>query len=139
MPPRILRDVQIIDSSLLAQNMYQLLFTPQGRFRVLFAGEYESLFKRSRRFRPDLLVVNSNSLERGRELNFPCPAIVIVSKDRVDLKEGLVGMKNVTVIEKPFYPYELISVANRLIGHAKKNVSKRGRPVKTARRGKKNG
>ncbi len=139
MPPRILRDVLVVDRSLLAKNMYQLLFSAQSRFRVLFAEEYETLFKRSRRFRPDLLVVNSNSLEQGAELRFPCPAILIVSKDRVDLREHVFSQKDVVVIEKPFYPYDLISVANRLIAKAKSRVGKvggRGRPPKNLKRKK---
>ena len=127
MPPRILRDVLIVDRSTLAANMYQLLFTPQNRFRVRFADEFETLFKRSRRLRPDLLVVNSNALARDGKLEFPCPAILIASKDRIDLKETLMGAKGVVVIEKPFYPYDLISVANRLIGEPKGRTWRRRR------------
>jgi DNA-binding NtrC family response regulator len=118
MPPRIFRDILVVDRSALARNMYQLLFSAQSRYRVLFAEEYESLFKRSKRLRPDLLIVNSNSLprqDRHAELKFPAPAIVIMSKDRVDLKEQAAGRKDLVLIEKPFYPYDLISVANRLI------------------------
>src|SRR5579885_2082327 len=115
MPPRILRDVLVVDRSALARNMYQLLFSAQSRFRVLFADEYQTLFKRSRRLRPDLLVVNSNALDRDADVQFPCPAIVVISKDRLDLKERLPGRKDVMPIEKPFYPYELITVANRLL------------------------
>ena len=115
MPPRIFRDILVIDRSALAKNMYQLLFSAQSRYRVLFAEEYESLFKRSKRLRPDLMIVNSNTLERNAELKFPAPAILIVSKDRFDLREQTTGRRDVVVIEKPFYPYDLISVANRLI------------------------
>ena len=127
MPPRILRDVLIVDRSSLAANMYQLLFTPQNRFRLRFANEFDSLFKRSRRFRPDLLVVNSNALARDAKLEFPCPTILIASKERIDLKETLTGAKGVVTIEKPFYPYDLISVANRLIGEPKKPLRSRRR------------
>lgn len=95
--------------------MYQLLFSAQSRFRVLGADEYQSLFKRSRRLRPDLLVVNSNAMDRNSDTQFPCPTIAVISKDRLDLKEQLLGRKDVVVIEKPFYPYDLISVANRLL------------------------
>lgn len=125
MPPRILRDVLVVDRSTLACNMYVLLFSAQNRFRVRFAEEFESLFKRSRRLRPDLLVVNSNALPRDQKIDFPSPAILITSKDRLDLKEAVNGMRNVVLIEKPFYPYDLISVANRLIGETK--VAGRGR------------
>ena len=132
MPPRILRDVMVVDRSALARNMYQLLFSAQSRFRVLAGEEYQSLFKRSRRLRPDLLVVNSNAMERHAETQFPCPTIAVVSKDRLDLKEQLLGRKDVVVIEKPFYPYDLISVANRLLV---KTATRKGKKTGRRRRG----
>lgn len=128
MPPRIVRDILIVDRSTLAHNMYQLLFTPQLRFRVRFADEFLSLMKRSPRFRPDLLVVNSNALEESSSLEFPCPTILIVSKNRFDLREAIQGRSDVVLIEKPFYPYDLITVANRLILQPK--PARRGRKRK---------
>ena len=128
MPPRLLRDILIVDQSALARNMYQLLFTPQNRFRTRFTDEYQSLFKRSPRLRPDLLVVNSNALPRYVEMKFPCPTILIVSKDRIDIKEAAVDHEAIVMIEKPFYPYDLVSVANRLIvPFSKRSVPKRRR------------
>lgn len=127
MPRRILRDVLVVDRSPLASNMYPLLFTTQNRFRVRFADEYATLFKRSKRLRPDLLVVNSNALARESELVFPCPAILITSPNRLDLKEQAVGLQGIFVVEKPFYPFDLISVANRLIGEPKVRGRGRGR------------
>lgn len=126
MPPRIFRDVLAIDRSALARNMYQLLFAGQSRYRVLFADEYESLFKRSERFRPDVLIVNSNALGPDAEVKFPCPTLLLISKNRVDLKEKAVGHEDdVVVIEKPFYPYDLLAVANRLIFQAKQRKKRR--------------
>jgi DNA-binding NtrC family response regulator len=133
MPPRIFRDILVVDRSALACNMYQLLFSSQSRYRVLFAEEYESLFKRSKRLRPDLMIVNSNALARNAELKFPAPAILIVSKDRVDLREQAAGRKDLVLIEKPFYPYDLISVANRLILSAVEKAKERNRPRRGAR------
>lgn len=127
------RDILVIDASALARNMYQLLFSPQNRFRVLFADEYESLFKRSKRLRPDLLIVNSNRLTRDAQLEFPAPTILIISKDRFDLKEKSAGLNEVVVIEKPFYPYDLISVANRLIAGNRvklEKIKKRGQRLR---------
>ena len=135
MPPRIFRDILVVDRSALACNMYQLLFSSQSRYRVLFAEEYESLFKRSKRLRPDLMIVNSNALDRNAELKFPAPAILIVSKDRVDLREQAAGRKDLVLIEKPFYPYDLISVANRLILSAVEKAKERNRRAE-ARSGK---
>lgn len=127
MPPRVLRDILVIDSSALAQNMYQLLFSSQNRFRVRFGVEYDTFFKKSRRLRPDLLVINSNSLSKDKEPVFPSPAILIVSRNRLDLKERAAGLKNVVLIEKPFYPFDLISVANRLITQNQQKGQRRGR------------
>ncbi|QQR81888.1 MAG: hypothetical protein IPJ69_07335 [Deltaproteobacteria bacterium] len=130
MPPRILKDVMVIDRSALASQMYALLFTPKLRFRLRFSDEFSTLHKLSPRLRPDLLVINSNSLSKDEALNFPCPTLVISSKDRFDLKEQVIQMaeSSVLLVEKPFYPYDLISLANRLINSPK--TSKRGRKKK---------
>lgn len=119
MPPRILRDVLVVDRSPLACNMYHLLFTAQNRFRVRFADEFRSLFKKSKRLKPDLLVINSNALPQGDPVEFPAPAILIASESRLDLKEAANGIRNLVLVEKPFYPYDLVSVANRLITQGK--------------------
>lgn len=119
MPARILRDVLVIDRSALAQNMYQLLFSAQSRYRVRFGEEFESLFKRSKRLKPDLLIINSNSIPRGNALRFPVPTILIASRDRMDIKEEMTGSKEVVLIEKPFYPFDLLSVASRLVTEGK--------------------
>ncbi len=118
MPARIRIDVLIVDRSTLAHNLYQLLFTGQNRFRISFADEFQSLTKRSHRFRPDILLVNSNAIERDtlNGFRFPCPTILIASKDRLDLQESTAEQKQVTLIDKPFYPYDLLSVVNRLAG-----------------------
>lgn len=115
MPPRVVNDVLVVDRSPLARNMYQLLFSAVRRFRVRYADEYESLFKKSRRLRPDLLIVNSNSLTKPASVDFPVPAILISSKDRLDIKEAVGSHRGVVLIEKPFYPFDLISIAQRLI------------------------
>ena len=131
MPPRILKDLLIVDQSPLAKSMYPLLFTSALRFRIRFGDEYESLAKRSPRLRPDLLIINSNTLSRqasGEVYSFPCPALIILSRDRFDLKETLSGVPGVLLVEKPFYPYDLIALANRLIHQPK--VSRRGRKRK---------
>lgn len=128
MPARIRFDVMVVDRSPLACNMYQILFSGQNRYRLLFAGEYKSLFKRSARLRPDLLLINSNALESGESLKFPCPTVLITSKQRFDLRESLPeDQKNLILLEKPFYPYDLLSYANRLV-HDKRESPLRGRP-----------
>ncbi len=131
MPPRILKDVMVVDASPLAQQMYSLLFTAKLRFRLRFSDEFATLHKLSPRLRPDLLVINSSALPKDASLKFPCPTLVITSKDRFDLKEQITALKNdepILLVEKPFYPYDLISLANRLINTPK--TSKRGRKKK---------
>jgi len=127
MPPRIRFDVVVVDRSPLAQNLYQVLFSGQSRFRLTFAEEFQSLYKKTGRLRPDLLLVNSNALERGTALKFPCPTVLIVSKNRFDLKEATPESAQVEVIEKPFFPYDLLSLANRMV-HDKREAPRRGRP-----------
>lgn len=131
MPPRIVRDILVVDHSTLARNMYLLLFAPHNRFRVRFSDEFMSLFKRSKRLRPDLLIVNSNAIAHHDEgdVSFPSPTILILSRDRLDLKARTAGKDNIVLIEKPFYPYDLISVAHRLIAQTQRPVS-RGRKRK---------
>ncbi|MBI2068396.1 MAG: hypothetical protein HYW02_04425 [Deltaproteobacteria bacterium] len=127
MPARTRHDIAIVDRSPLARNMYQVLFSGQDRFHINFTDEFQSLFKRSPRLKPDLLIVNSNALPKGSELRFPCATVMIVSKDRLDLKESAQSSPSLFLLEKPFYPYDLLSVANRLI-QDKKEIPRRGRP-----------
>ncbi len=134
---RTFRDILVVDGSALAQNMYQLLFSAQNRFRVLYAEEYETLFKRSKRLRPDLLIVNSNRLGREAKLEFPSPTILIISRDRFDLKEKSAGLEDVVLIEKPFYPYDLMSVANRLIATNRERMNKIKMRINRSKKAKK--
>lgn len=127
MPARIRYDVVVVDRSPLARNMYQILFSGQDRYRLAFQEEYQTLSKKSKRLRPDLLLVNSNALEVGTSLQFPCPTILITSKNRIDLRESFPEESDLYLLEKPFYPYDLLSVANRLI-HDKRETPPRGRP-----------
>jgi DNA-binding NtrC family response regulator len=117
----------VVDKSPLARNMYQILFSGQNRFDINYSEEFDSLFKKSARLKPDLLIINSNALDRGKELKFPCPTIIIASKDRIDLKESAPHAKGLYLLEKPFYPYDLLSVANRLV-QDKRESPARGRP-----------
>ena len=127
MPARIRYDVAIKDRSPLARNMYQVLFSGQDRFHLQFTDDYTGYFKRSPRLRPDLLLVNSNSLGAEDELKFPCPTILIVSGNRADLKEKVGENRQVSLGENPFYPYELLSLATRMV-RDKREAPRRGRP-----------
>lgn len=134
MPARIRYDVTVVDRSPLARNMFQVLFSGLDRFRLQFADEYQSLFKRSTRLKPDLLIVNSNVLTADESLKFPCPTVLIASKNRVDLRESLPDSGGVFLLEKPFYPYDLLSIANRLV-QDKRESKPRGRPPGRRKKG----
>ncbi|MBI2082115.1 MAG: hypothetical protein HYT76_00965 [Deltaproteobacteria bacterium] len=127
MPAKIFYDVLVVDHSPLAQNMYQVLFSTNDRFRLRFSEEYESLFKRSTRFRPDLLLINSNAIAQDQELKFPSPTILIASKSRTDIKESAAEVSDLYLLEKPFYPYDLLSIAHKMV-RDKREKPRRGRP-----------
>lgn len=127
MPARIFYDILVVDHSLLAQNLYQVLFSTNDRFRLKFSEEYESLFKRSARFRPDLLLINSNAVPQDHELKFPCPTILIHSKNRNDIKETAPEIPDLFLLEKPFYPYDLLSMTHKMV-RDKREKPRRGRP-----------
>lgn len=127
MPARILYDILIVDRSPLAQNLYQVLFSTNNRFRLGFSDEYESLFKKSARFRPDLLLMNSNTLPRNHDLRFPCETLLLHSKDRTDIKEKAQEIPGLYLLEKPFYPYDLLSMTHKMV-RDKRERPRRGRP-----------
>lgn len=127
MPARIRYDVTVIDRSPLARNLYQVLFSGQDRFRINFTDDYSGFFKRSPRLRPDLLLINSNSLEPGTELKFPCATILITSRNRTDLREMGTENRQLALLGKPFYPYDLLSQAIRMV-RDKREAPRRGRP-----------
>jgi hypothetical protein len=106
--------VLIIDKSVLAQNMYQLLFGGQSAIKLEFGESADGLIERQRRARPHIVLVNSNAIEHSEQPEFfsHYPTVVLVSPNRVDLKELAQDCDLVTLLEKPFYPYELITVLN---------------------------
>ncbi len=132
MPQRTRYEVRVVDPSPLARNMYQILFSGQEHFRVTFSDDFASLAKQSVRFRPDLLLVNGNLLKEkvppaGPAPKFPCSTIALVSRGEMDLKEAFSEIRDLSLLEKPFYPYDLLSLANRLI-HDRQETPRRGRP-----------
>ncbi|MBI2982105.1 MAG: hypothetical protein HYY44_07440 [Deltaproteobacteria bacterium] len=127
MPARIFYDILVVDRSALARNMYQVLFSTNDRYRLRFSEEYQSLFKKSARFRPDLLLVNSNAIKKEAELKFPCPTVLLTSKNRTDIKDAVSELDHLYLIEKPFYPYDLLSVAHKMV-RDRIEKPRRGRP-----------
>ncbi|MDO8461804.1 MAG: response regulator [Deltaproteobacteria bacterium] len=110
--------IAVVDSSLLARNMYRVLFAPLGSSEIECWENSQSVKEKKK---PDLLIVNSNAIPRqAEELPFPSavPMILLMSPDRNDLKERFRNRPGVSLIEKPFYPYDLLSEMNRLLGSA---------------------
>ena len=109
----------VIDRSELAKNMYALLFRDLPGFRIEFASDSQGLLDRQRRARPHVILINSNALERNNTPAFlsEYPTVILASPDRLDLKALVQEYDKVTMVEKPFYPYDLITVINRVASY----------------------
>ncbi len=106
----------IIDRSVLAKNMYELLFQEIPGFRIEFAESTEGIEERQRRGKPHLILINSNAIPQGDRISFAeeFPTVLMGSADRQDLKAIAREQDKVTFVEKPFYPYDLITIINRV-------------------------
>ncbi len=110
----------VIDNSELAKNMYGLLFQDLPGYRVEFAEKLEGLEERKRRARPHVVLLNSNAVSREdsevKAMAFLAdyPTVIVSALDRLDLKDLARQHDNVELIHKPFYPYDLITVINRV-------------------------
>lgn len=130
----------VVDRSVLARNMYNLLFRDLPGFRVEYGDTLDGLTKRQRRARPHLILVNGNALSDGTVVLDAClvaeyPTIVLASPSRTDLKELAWREQNITLVEKPFYPYDLIAIINRVAGiHHPVRIPKRVRERQKAGR-----
>lgn len=109
----------VIDRSELAKNMYQLLFRDLPGFRIEFADNGEGVMTRQRRARPHVILVNSNSLEKNGAPEYirEYPTVILASPERLDLRALAQDNEKVTLVEKPFYPYDLITVINRVASY----------------------
>jgi len=109
----------VIDRSELAKNMYDLLFRDLPGFRIEFASDGNDLMTRQRRARPHVVLVNSNALEKNAAPDFirEYPTVILAAPDRLDLQALIQDYEKVTMIEKPFYPYDLITVINRVASY----------------------
>lgn len=109
----------VIDRSSLARNMYELLFRDLPGFRIEFAESSDGLMDRQRRARPHVVLVNSNALEKLVRPDFvdEYPTVILSSPDRLDLKALVQDHTMITLVEKPFYPYDLITVINRVASY----------------------
>jgi len=106
----------IIDQSELAKNMYELLFADLPGFRIEFATKDDDLSERQRRGRPHIILLNSNSVDRSEAPDFigEYPTVLLLSPDRQDLKTLARENERITLVEKPFYPYDLITIINQV-------------------------
>lgn len=131
--------LSIIDRSELAKNMYQLLFESLPDYKVEFLDNGDDLADRQRRARPHIVLVNSNAIEKGEDPQFlkDYPAVLIASADRIDLRALVDANDQLSLVTKPFYPYDLITEINAVAAkfhpykggapRAASTVRKRGR------------
>jgi len=110
----------VIDHSALARNMYELLFRNLPGYQLEFADSAEGLTDRQRRARPHVVIMNSNALthvtENAAAFAFVAeyPTLLLNAPDRLDLKMLAREHDKVHLVEKPFYPYDLITEINRI-------------------------
>ena len=127
----------IIDKSVLARNMYALLFANPGAYFVNYADSVDKLKKLKTHEKPDVLVLNSNVIGRGEPLNRgKMPTLLLCSPDRLDLKDEYEGEhKDLILVEKPFYPYNLLSWIHSLAQiKAKKAKPRKSKGTKRGQR-----
>ncbi len=106
----------IIDRSELAKNMYGLLFRDLPGYRIEFAESADGLDARQRRAKPHVILINGNAIEQEGRPAFidEYPTVLISGPQRMDLKELAREEDKVELVPKPFYPYDLITVINRV-------------------------
>jgi DNA-binding response OmpR family regulator len=133
MPRRRKLHLLIIDRSVLARNMYTLLFANPGYYYLSYADDVDKLKKLRTHEKPDILILNSNVLGRGESFQRGrIPTILLCGADRHDLREEYEGAKGLALVEKPFYPYGLMSIVSQLLNSQtkKKPVVKRKKSEK---------
>lgn len=105
--------------------MYQLLFAKAGLYDISYWDRPDKLSD----LQPDLLILNSNVL--SRDADFPedqkLPTILLCGKERIDLRERAESRPEITIIEKPFFPYDLLSAVNQILSSKTKKKPKTGR------------
>lgn len=110
MPRLAYKRVLILDRSTLAKNMYTLLFDKVTRFKFEYAESLEVLSQE--RDKPvDFIVANSNIFKKWDNdfPDFPAPTLLLISNDRLDLRNHYSQSPHIQFMPKPFYPYELLS------------------------------
>ena len=139
MPRRRKLHLLIIDHSMLAQNMYDFLFSGahQGSYHLNFIDSISKLKKLRIHEQPDVLILNSNAIERDEVLHRgKIPTLLLCSADRTDLKESYAEAKGMILVDKPFYPYDLLLLINHLVQNHTKKTSKVKKAKRTTRRDK---
>ncbi|OGP17716.1 MAG: hypothetical protein A3I75_06130 [Deltaproteobacteria bacterium RIFCSPLOWO2_02_FULL_50_16] len=138
MPRRRKLHLLIIDQSALARNMYTLLFGYSEGYALQYAESIEKLNRLKTHEKPDVLILNSNAIARGASFQRGrVPTLLLCSADRADLKEEYAAMKSLTVVPKPFYPYDLILLVNQMAQIQRKKTKKVIQRQGAQRRGKK--
>lgn len=120
--------ILILDRSVLAGNLYRLLFSSLGAALVVRRKfeDFQALF--SRRERVDLAILNSNAFgKKSDEILDAIESNAAMGKVRkiFILKEGetedsirhrVAGLERAEVVSRPFHPDEFLAQAHRVMG-----------------------
>lgn len=131
----------VVDNSLLATNMYRLLFAGHPEWEVDYAsdlGPITQLKKGGRTGSWQVVIINTGVVGRDPGLLLQTmqsrpalknvPKIFLISPGQGALKDDLSRLPTATLVQKPFFPYDLIMQLNRII------LQNNGQKKKPARR-----
>jgi len=121
------RRIAILDKSVLAGNLYKLLFAPLGAALVTRRRPEELGGVLSGRQRIDLAIINSNAFGRKFEEvesmlakggRAPAATIFILQEGEVtgELGRRAGRVPGARVIERPFHPDEFLSLVREMMG-----------------------
>ena len=127
-----------VDDSLLATNMYRLLFAGHPEWDIDYVSDVTPITKfRSGGKSPawKVIIVNTSVAARdpGSLLQIfqekpalrKTPKIFLISPGQGALKDDLSLLPVTTLVQKPFFPYDLIMQINRILLHG--NEKKKNR------------
>lgn len=121
----------VIDNSLLATNMYKLLFAGHPEWEVQYIPELATLTRwqvNPRKWR--VMIVNTGvagrdpggltSIFTERPGLQKIPKIFLISPGQGALKDDLSKLQETSLVQKPFFPYDLLTQLNQIIIDGKK-------------------
>ena len=130
----------VVDDSLLATNMYRLLFASHPEWEVDYVSDLTPISRfRSRSKGPawQVIIVNTSvaardpgslpQLFQSKSATKQLAKIFLISPGQGALKDDLSRLPFTTLVQKPFFPYDLIMQMNRIIIHGDNTKKKPAR------------